>query len=59
MAAGLFLVSLAVVAADGEVWEENDHEVLIRNERGAKNKGTWTFLSTLALSDRSETLDHR
>ncbi|XP_063838038.1 uncharacterized protein LOC135087128 [Ostrinia nubilalis] len=38
MAAGLVLVALAYVAAEGEVWEENDHEVLIRNERGAKNK---------------------
>ncbi|XP_026316854.1 uncharacterized protein LOC113227953 [Hyposmocoma kahamanoa] len=35
--AGLFVFSIAV--ASGEVWEESDHEVLIRSERGAKNKG--------------------
>lgn len=41
------LVTLAV--ADGEIWEEDDHEVLIRSERGAKNrepcryvKGSWS-----------------
>lgn len=33
------LVTLAV--ADGEIWEEDDHEVLIRSERGAKNRGKW------------------
>ncbi|XP_062532927.1 pleiotrophin-like protein isoform X1 [Bombyx mori] len=38
MMAGLALLSVAVVAADGEVWEENDHEVLIRSARGAKNR---------------------
>lgn len=32
------------VAADsnapgGEIWQEDDREVLIRNERGAKNRG--------------------
>ncbi|XP_017781558.1 PREDICTED: uncharacterized protein LOC108566267 [Nicrophorus vespilloides] len=43
----VFLVSLTV--ADGEIWEEDDHEVLIRSERGAKNrencrytKGQWS-----------------
>lgn len=39
----LLLVSLAVasilmVQADGEIWEEDDHEVLIRSERGTKSK---------------------
>ena len=34
---GLLLVALAM--AEGEIWEEDDHEVLIRNERGAKNRG--------------------
>jgi hypothetical protein len=37
MLAALMLVSLAV--AEGEIWEEDDHEVLIRSERGAKNRG--------------------
>ncbi|XP_063235273.1 uncharacterized protein LOC134538154 [Bacillus rossius redtenbacheri] len=35
------LAVLAVVAAaraEGEVWEEDDHEVLIRSERGAKSR---------------------
>ncbi|XP_030766063.1 uncharacterized protein LOC115890076 isoform X2 [Sitophilus oryzae] len=41
-------VLLALAIAEGEVWEEDDHEVLIRSERGAKNqecryaKGAWT-----------------
>ena len=35
--AGLLLVALAM--AEGEIWEEDDHEVLIRSERGAKNRG--------------------
>lgn len=25
------------MAAQGEIWEEDDHEILIRNERGTKN----------------------
>lgn len=37
MVAALMLVALAV--AEGEIWEEDDHEVLIRSERGAKNRG--------------------
>lgn len=42
MAAGLVLLTLAVVAAEGEVPEgvsAGDHAMLVRNERGAKNKG--------------------
>ncbi|KAF7269179.1 uncharacterized protein LOC143204182 isoform X2 [Rhynchophorus ferrugineus] len=41
-------VFLAVAVAEGEVWEEDDHEVLIRSERGTKNqecrysKGGWS-----------------
>lgn len=35
-----FLVLFAVASAEGEIWEEDDHEVLIRSERGAKNRGT-------------------
>ena len=35
-----FLVIIAFASAEGEIWEEDDHEVLIRSERGAKNKGT-------------------
>ena len=37
MVAGLVLVALAT--AEGEIWEEDDHEVLIRSERGAKSRG--------------------
>jgi hypothetical protein len=40
--AGLVLVALAM--AEGEIWEEDDHEVLIRSERGAKNRGESTVL---------------
>lgn len=35
-----FLVIIALASAEGEIWEEDDHEVLIRSERGAKNRGT-------------------
>ncbi|KAL1517565.1 hypothetical protein ABEB36_001313 [Hypothenemus hampei] len=41
-------VLVAFAACEGEVWEEDDHEVLIRSERGAKNqecryaKGGWS-----------------
>lgn len=37
----IVLISLAV--ADGEIWEEDDHEVLIRSERGTKNRGMVYF----------------
>ncbi|XP_050301078.1 uncharacterized protein LOC126739433 isoform X2 [Anthonomus grandis grandis] len=43
-----FAIFVALGAAEGEVWEEDDHEVLIRSERGAKNqecryeKGGWS-----------------
>lgn len=44
MIAGL-LVAVAVVRAEGEIWEEDDREVLIRSERGTKNnKGTVQLL---------------
>lgn len=33
------LVLIAAALAEGEIWEEDDHEVLIRSERGAKNRG--------------------
>ncbi|KAL1130506.1 hypothetical protein AAG570_011752 [Ranatra chinensis] len=44
----VFLVT--VVVAEGEIWEEDEREVLIRSERGAKNakepcryeKGAWS-----------------
>lgn len=39
--AGLLLLSLAAVSADGEMFEESEHEVLVRNERGAKNRGEY------------------
>ncbi|XP_074029710.1 uncharacterized protein isoform X2 [Leptinotarsa decemlineata] len=35
----LAMVVISLAVAEGEVWEEDDHEVLIRNERGAKNRG--------------------
>lgn len=35
----LAVVLITVAVADGEIWEEDDHEVLIRSERGAKNRG--------------------
>ncbi|KAG5897494.1 hypothetical protein JTB14_031116 [Gonioctena quinquepunctata] len=45
----LTIVVISLAVADGEVWEEDDHEVLIRSERGAKNreecrygKGAWS-----------------
>ena len=48
------LLLLALAAADGEVWEEDDREVLIRSERGAKTrsdpcryaKGPWSECDT-------------
>lgn len=43
MLAGLIVLSIAMASAEGEVWEESEHEVLIRSERGAKNKGLWVF----------------
>jgi hypothetical protein len=35
----LAVVLITLAVADGEIWEEDDHEVLIRSERGAKNRG--------------------
>lgn len=37
----LAVVVITVAVADGEIWEEDDHEVLIRSERGAKNRGMY------------------
>lgn len=51
----------ALVIAEGEVWEEDDHEVLIRSERGAKNqecryaKGGWSECDAKT-NQRSRTL---
>jgi len=44
------VVLISVVVAEGEIWEEDEKEVLIRSERGAKNaketcryeKGPWS-----------------
>lgn len=49
-----FLVLVAVVLAEGELWEEDEREVLIRSERGTKNskeqcrytKGAWSECDT-------------
>ncbi|CAH0547898.1 unnamed protein product [Brassicogethes aeneus] len=35
----LTIVVISLAVADGEIWEEDEHEVLIRSERGAKNRG--------------------
>ncbi|RZC22660.1 hypothetical protein BDFB_011515 [Asbolus verrucosus] len=35
----LAVVLITLTIADGEIWEEDDHEVLIRSERGAKTRG--------------------
>ncbi|VEN41846.1 unnamed protein product [Callosobruchus maculatus] len=32
------MVLVGMISADGELWQEDDHEVLIRNQRGTKNK---------------------
>lgn len=40
----LTIVVIALAIAEGEVWEEDDHEVLIRSERGAKNRGETLIL---------------
>lgn len=46
----LAVVLITVAVADGEIWEEDDHEVLIRSERGAKNRGKlFSALSNLLL----------
>lgn len=39
MVAGLILLLVAIAAAEGEVFEKDDHELLVRNERGAKSRG--------------------
>ena len=36
---GLAFAFIGLALADGEIWEEDDHEVLIRNERGTKSTG--------------------
>ncbi|CAG9138213.1 hypothetical protein JYU34_000270 [Plutella xylostella] len=41
---GAAVLGVAMCAAEGEVWEESDHEVLIRNERGAKNRETCRYV---------------
>ncbi|XP_013189459.1 uncharacterized protein LOC106134051 [Amyelois transitella] len=43
LTASLVLLWLSVAAADGEVWEESDHEVLVRSERGTKNRETCRY----------------
>lgn len=62
VAALIAILALAVVEADGEIWEEDDHEVLIRSERGAKNrepcryvKGAWSDCDAKS-NTRSRTL---
>lgn len=45
----IVLISLAV--ADGEIWEEDDHEVVIRSERGTKNREKSKFLLEIIYVD--------
>lgn len=60
-AIALILVNLTL--QDGEIWEEDDHEVLIRNARGTDNKecrydkGAWSECDTKTnMRSRSLTL---
>lgn len=52
MVVGLVLVALAM--AEGEIWEEDDHEVLIRSERGAKNRGELSLQGTYVVHTTEE-----
>lgn len=56
------LAVLSLAVAEGEIWEEDDREVLIRSERGAKNreqcryvKGAWSECDAKS-NTRSRTL---
>lgn len=45
---GLFIAAvlvLAISSVNADVWEEDEHEVLIRNERGTKNRGKSKYIS--------------
>lgn len=46
----LAVVLITLAVADGEIWEEDDHEVLIRSERGAKNRGKAHLEITIFIS---------
>lgn len=35
----LLLSIIFTVSGDGEIWEDEDHVTLVRNARGAQNKG--------------------
>lgn len=37
----ILVVVAAVASAEGEIWEEDEHEVLIRSERGTRNRGKY------------------
>lgn len=39
----LAVVFVTLAVADGEIWEEDDHEILIRSERGAKSRDERKF----------------
>ncbi|XP_044732119.1 uncharacterized protein LOC123294994 isoform X2 [Chrysoperla carnea] len=56
------ILLVAIASVEGEVWEEDDHEILIRSERGTKNreackytKGAWSECD-LSTNMRSRTL---
>lgn len=63
----LIVCAASLAAAEGEVWEEDEHEVLIRSERGANNreicryvKGPWTECDTNSnMRSRTLTLKNR
>ncbi|CAH1968973.1 unnamed protein product [Acanthoscelides obtectus] len=44
------MVLVGMIVADGELWQEDDHEVLIRNQRGTKNKGNVNVATRMAMS---------
>ncbi|XP_068617361.1 uncharacterized protein [Battus philenor] len=44
MVSCFILLTVTIATGAGEVLEESDHEVLIRNERGAKNRETCRYV---------------
>lgn len=40
-------------SSQGEIWEEDDHEILIRNERGTKNDGKYHHKVTQSLATKT------
>lgn len=44
----LTVVLVTVVVAQGEIWEDDDREILIRSQRGAKNRDKRKLFSSHA-----------